>query len=84
MTEQTFALTVHAAGEVRDAEGNLLNADVALDPTQTAVELAGVTYHADEHGQIQVPVEALAAFPDDQLRAAGLDEPTITQIRSTT
>lgn len=62
---QTFAMTVLAAGEVRDADGRLLSTSV---PEATTV---------------QVTAEELRSFTDDQLRAAGLDEQTITEIRST-
>ena len=31
---------------------------------------------------VEVPIAELAAFTDDQLRAAGLDDNTITHIRS--
>lgn len=80
--EQTFALTVHAAGEVHDADGNLVET-LASAPAGTEVEVLGVTYTADADGNVQVPAAALSSFTDDQLRAVGLDEQSIALIRST-
>jgi hypothetical protein len=81
MTQQ-LAITVHAEGEVRDKDGNLIETVHSL-PEGTTVEVAGATYTADANGDVQIPVDTLTSFTDDQLRAAGLDEPTIAQIRST-
>jgi hypothetical protein len=80
--EQTVGFTVHAAGEVRDAQGNLVET-VASVPAGTQVEVLGVTYTADADGNVQIPAAALSSFTDDQLRAVGLDEPSIALIRST-
>lgn len=61
---QQFSLTVTAAGEVRDADGRLVD---SCETTQT----------------VQVSAEDLRSFTDEQLRAAGVDDQTIAQIRST-
>lgn len=63
---QQFELTVTAAGEIRDADGRLVETVDSVPQT------------------VQVSAAELASFTDDQLRAAGLDESTINQIRSTT
>jgi hypothetical protein len=60
----TIGLTIRAEGEIRNADGNLVER-VPIEET------------------VEVPISELQQFTDDQLRAAGLDEPTITTIRST-
>lgn len=62
MSQTTFGLTVTAAGEIRDADGNLKET-VEMEET------------------VEVDLETLRSFSDEQLRAAGLDGHTITQIR---
>ena len=74
--EAMFTVTATATGEVRDAEGYLLDADGKRVP-----EDSGTVVTATE--QVTVPASALARYTNDELRAAGLTKDSITQIRNT-
>jgi hypothetical protein len=72
-----FTVTATATGEVRDADGHLLDAEGNRVP-----EDSGTVVTATQ--TMTVPAVMLARYTDDELRAAGLNGDSIAHIRRLT
>lgn len=75
MPDQMFTVTATATGEVRDADGHLLDSE-----GNRVAEDSGTVVTATQ--TVTVPASVLARYSDDELRAAGLTEDSIAQIRN--